>query len=78
MDLRILTATIQAARTASDCGERATSDAQGLEDACAAYDGSGKSADRIHRAAERLSARCAAFSRCADAAYDNANNICKD
>lgn len=75
MDLRILTATIQASRVASDCGEKAVSAAQELENACAAYDGSVQSSNRIRRAADRLSARCAAFSRCADAAYDNAWNI---
>ncbi len=80
MDLRILTATIQAARVASDCGESAAIAARELENACASYDGSTQSvqsSNRIYLATERLSARCAAFSRCADAAYDATRNICK-
>lgn len=78
MDLRILTATVQAARTASRCGENATLAVDVLETACAAYDGTGESVTRIRCAADRLSAYAAAFSRCADAAFDNAYNICKD
>lgn len=78
MDLRILMATKQAASIAADCGENAMFALVELENACADYDGTAQASDRIHRATESLSARAAAFSRCVDAAYDNACNICED
>lgn len=75
MDLQILTATKQAALTASDCGENAIFALEEVIAALGDFDGSGESSNRINRAVDRLSARCAAFARGADAVYDNAWNI---
>lgn len=75
MDLRILTATKGSCVVASDCAGRVTIALGEVGAACDDFDGSGKSADRIHRAVDRLSARCDALSRCAGAVYDNAWNI---
>ena len=75
MDLRILTATKGRCVVASDCASRVEIALGEVRAACDDFDGSGKSSDRIHRAVDMLSARCAALSRYAGDVHDSAHNI---